>query len=186
MYGNNSGEVNEDSDLNPGSFNAEMKVRSEFLLRRMATEYGISVRICRMANMYGCIPSSQGNGLIDRAINSSRISTDVLIYRSLVSRKQYGTFHDYAQYVLKLAQNSDFNSYDTFYVEDIFSDWDYSIEDILDLVKLRMSYLGYNLKIKNEIELSGIVESVILQNSNPSRRIDHSWLSLQNFLDNIK
>jgi len=186
VYGNNPGEVNENSELKPGSHYAEMKVRSENLLRSMTTEYGIPVRICRLANMYGCTPSSQGNGLIDRAISSSRVGTDVMIFRSLISRKQYGTFCDYAQYILKFVQNSKIDTNNTFYIKNIYSDWDYSIGEILELVRSRMSNLGYNLEVKSKIGSCDLVESVILHNSNSSERIDHKWQSLQEFLESIK
>lgn len=186
VYGNNPGEVNENSELNPGSFYAEMKVGSENLLRSMTTEYGIPVRICRLANMYGCTRSLQGNGLIDRTISSSRVGTDVLIFRSLISRKQYGTFCDYSQYILKFVQNSKIETNKTFYIKNIYSEWNYSIGEILELVRSRMSNLGYNLEVKSEIGSYDVVESVILHNSNPSERIDHKWQNLQEYLENIK
>jgi nucleoside-diphosphate-sugar epimerase len=186
VYGNNPGEVNENSKVNPESFYAEMKVTSENLLLSMAAEYGVRVRICRLANMYGRMPSSPGNGLVDTAIHSSRIGRDVMIFRSLISRKQYGTFCDYAKYLLNFVQNSEIESKSTFYIENVFSAWDYSVEEIIDLVRSRMSNLGYNLGVKSENGSGDLVESVILHNSNPFKHIDHKWQNLQEFLENIK
>ena len=178
VYGNFAGVVNEQSEINPQTAYAEMKIRSENYLKKLAQDGFITLSIFRLANVYGLNKPSNRMSFVEVALKRKEIFLTV----NSQSRKQYGTYDDYAHYILNSLRNS-YEQPDNFIVQNIFSDHPYSIDDILRLTASHNKF-GEDRLIHEPGDCS-ILETVLLTSTHPAVKFNHNWKSLENYLEGV-
>ena len=80
VYGNNAGIVNENSDVNPESYYAKMKVDCENSLNHLQREDGAGVAILRLANIYGGFTHQRSNRVVGALIAGAKDGLKQNIY----------------------------------------------------------------------------------------------------------
>ena len=178
VYGNAAGVVNELSELNPQSPYAEMKVRSENFLKELARDGVFELSIFRLANVYGLNKPSNRMGLVEVALKKREIFLTV----SSESRKQYGSYEDYASYILYSLREQKVHP-DNFVVKNIFSDHLYSISDILRVTAVYNVH-GEDRVVTGESD-SSIIETVILTSIHPVAKFNFKWQSLEDYVGGV-
>lgn len=174
VYGNSPGFVSEMSPLNPQTPYAEMKVRSEEFLLRIASIGRIGVYLFRIANVYGSIPSTR-KGFIHAALANAEIFLTV----NAASRKQYGTYQDYSKYILRYLDKFPLTTGSKI-VQNVFSNHCYSISEILEITEPYSVF-----KDRRVICESGSLsrnEDVLLTSVNSEADLDFKWQSLEDYL----
>ena len=181
IYGNSPGPVTENSPVNPNSYYADIKLRSEELLLSKSSNK-ITPLILRLANLYGSNLATPKTSLIDECINNFPKGKAFSIFTNLSSQKQYGTFQDYAMNILEATKLMS-SSMNQCRVLNLFPPHLYTVKDILevtseffdvDWVKL----LGHSL---NDQPL----ETTILMNADGITQPSIIWESLSSYLERI-
>ena len=178
VYGKSPGVVSEISPLNPQSAYAEMKIRSEEFLARIASSGRIGIYIFRIANVYGSAHSKNRMSFVQAALKNPEIILTV----NASSRKQYGTYQDYSSYIIeyldkfplipgsKLTQN-------------VYSEHSYSISEILEITHLYGAFR--DRRIIRELGSLNEYENVHLTSVNPGANPNIKWQSLEDYLRTV-
>ena len=175
VYGISAGRVNENSVLNPQSYYAEMKIKSEMLLKNLNKEFGMLISIFRIANAYSIPTIGSSNGIVESLIECLTTDKEFNLNVLLKSEKQYGTYSNYSSSILQYLQEFR-NRPNTFQIQNIFSD---QIHTLKSLIALLESYFESTLNISGLKDLPE--ESVILESIyKPINQ--NSWISVQEFL----
>jgi len=175
VYGNNAGYVNENSVLNPQSYYAEMKIKSEILLNNLNKKSGMRISLFRIANAYSTPKIGSSMGIVESLIDCIENQKEFNLKVSLKSEKQYGTYSNYSSSILQYLQEFR-NRPNTFQIQNIFSD---QIHTLKSLIALLESYFESTLNISGLKDLPE--ESVILESIyKPINQ--NSWISVQEFL----
>lgn len=178
VYGPSAGVVNELSPINPKTAYADMKIRSENFLQKLAQKGVVSLSIFRLANVYGSIKPGNRMSIVETALKKREIFLTV----NSESRKQYGTYDDYASQILFSLKNRQ-GPHKNIVIQNVFSDHLYSIDDILRLTA------AYNMHGENRLvhqpSDSSITETVILTSTQPIAKYGKEWQSLENYLKGI-
>ena len=176
VYGNNAGIVNENSDVNPESYYAKMKVDCENLLNRLQREDGVGVAILRLANIYGGFIHQSSNGAVGALIAGAKDELEFKLSVALCSTKQYGVYEDYSSTIINfLSKSIDNFRYDS--KQNIYSTHQYSITDLVEKVKL---YFNKEINMRGNLELPE--ETVILNSVKSAISEETKWNSLENYL----
>ena len=174
VYGNSAGLVSEMAPLNPQSPYAEMKVRSEEFLLRIASIGRIGVYLFRIANAYGSNPRNR-KSFINAALENPEIHLTV----NAVSRKQYGTYQDYSNYILRYLDKFPLTPGSKI-IQNVYSSYSYSISEILEITEPYSAF-----KERRVIRESGSLsrnEHVLLTSINSKADFDFKWQSLEDYL----
>ncbi len=181
IYGNSPGPVTENSPVNPNSYYADMKLRSEELLLSKSSNK-ITPLVLRLANLYGSNMATTKTSLIDECINNFPKGTLFSIFANLASQKQYGTFQDYAVSILEATKlmNAGMNQNR---VLNLFPPHLYTVKEILEITSEFFEVdwsklLGHSL---NDLPL----ETTILMNADGITQPSIIWESLCSYLERI-
>ena len=179
VYGKSPGVVSEISPLNPQSAYAEMKIRSEEFLARIASSGRIGIYIFRIANVYGSAHSKNRMSFVQAALKNPEIFLTV----NASSRKQYGTYQDYSSYILeyldkfplipgsKLTQN-------------VYSEHSYSISEILEITHPYGAFK--DRQTIRELGSLNEYENVHLTSVNSGANLNIKWRSLEDYLRTVE
>jgi len=176
VYGNSPGMVNELSPINPQTHYAEMKVKSEEFLLRIAKEGGIKLSTFRLANLYGGKGLNSRKSLIEFALTQNEIHLTV----NPKSTKQYGTYDDYSQYVLDFLEQFGPELGQPL-VKNVFSEYIYSVENILKLTAAHNPFLE-SRRVSPPADYSRF-EDVILTTADQATNLNFKWTSLESYLE---
>ena len=91
IYGNSPGPVTENSPVNPNSYYADMKLRSEELLLSKSSNK-ITPLVLRLANLYGSNMATTKTSLIDECINNFPKGTLFQFLQTLHRKSNMGLF----------------------------------------------------------------------------------------------
>jgi nucleoside-diphosphate-sugar epimerase len=174
IYGNSPGIVSETSHLNPQTAYAEMKVRSEEFLLRLAEIGRIGVYLFRIANVYGPNP-----GIRKNFIHAALLNPEIYLTVNEMSRKQYGTYQDYSKYILRYMDEFPLAAGSKI-VQNVYSSYSYSISEILEITEPYSAF-----KDRRVIRESGSLsrnEDVLLTSVNSEPDIGFKWQSLEDYL----
>ena len=181
IYGNSPGSVTENSPVNPNSYYAEMKLRSEeLLLSKLSNK--LTPLILRLANLYGSNLVTTKTSLIDECINNFQKRNPFSIFTNLASQKQYGTFQDYSMSILEsvklvsagMNQNRVLN---------LFPPHLYSVKEILEITSKYFDLEWKKLlgNLLNDLPL----ETTILKNADGITQPSMIWESISSYLERI-
>ena len=176
VYGKSPGTVNELSPLNPETHYAEMKAKSEEFLLHSAREGRIRLTIFRLANLYGGYGLNRRQSLVEVALTQKEIFLSV----NPKSTKQYGTYNDYAQYVLDFIKRF-VPKFGNPIVKNLYSEHSYSIEDILKLTEIHNPFL-YSRRVYPPSDYS-FFENVILTSADQVTDINYGWATLESYIE---
>ncbi len=176
VYGNSPGIVNELSPLNPQTHYAEMKVKSEEFLLRIANDGRIKLAIFRLANLYGGEGLNNRKSIIEYALTRNEIQLTV----NPKSTKQYGTYDDYSEFVLKILKLFG-PKLGHPVVKNVFSEHSYSIENILKLTAALNPFLE-SRRVLPPADYSRF-ENVTLTSTFDVTDFKFHWTSLQSYLE---
>jgi hypothetical protein len=176
VYGKSPGTVNELSPLNPQTHYAEMKANSEEFLLHSAKEGRVRLTIFRLANLYGGYGLNGRQSLVEVALTQKEIYLSV----NPKSTKQYGTFDDYAQYVLDFIKRFGPKIGHPI-VKNLYSESSYSIEDILELTSIHNPFL-YSRRVYPPTDYS-LFENVTLTSADQVTNINYGWATLESYLE---
>jgi len=174
VYGNSPGLVSEMSPLNPQTHYAEMKVRSEEFLLRIAEIGRIGVYLFRIANVYGPNPGNRKN-----FIHAALLNPELYLTVNAMSRKQYGTYQDYSNYILRYMDEYPLAAGSKI-VQNVYSNYSYSISEILEITEPYSAF-----KDRRVIRESGSLsrtEDVLLTSVNSEPDFGFKWQSLEDYL----
>jgi nucleoside-diphosphate-sugar epimerase len=145
---------------------------------KLAQDRDIALSIFRLANVYGLDKLSNRMGLVEAALKKKEIFLTV----NSESRKQYGTYNDYAYYILHSLRNLH-GKPNNFIVQNIFSDHLYSIGDILRVTAPHNTY-GDDRLVHAPGD-SSIIETVILTSIHPVAKYNFKWQSLEDYVGGV-
>jgi len=178
VYGKSPGIVSESSPLNPQSAYAEMKLRSEEFLLRIASSGKIAIYLFRLANVYGSAQSNNRMSFVQTALQKPEIYLTV----NAASRKQYGTYQDYSSFILRYLDHFPLKPGSKI-IQNVYSGHDYSISDILEITyPYRASKNRYVIQ---ESESVNHYENVLLTSVQSGATLDFKWLSLEEYLREV-
>ena len=179
VYGSSAGLVNESSPVNPQTYYAQMKLDSELQLKKLSFETTIQISVLRIANMYGVPQPEKLNGVVETLINSALEKNLLNLTANKISRKQYGTYVDYAKQILVLLSKQ--SSSDAFLLRNMYSNHIYSISELMRKVE---SHFQTQIRLIDKLENSSEVidETVILSNVEGFVVNDFKWKSMEEFL----
>jgi len=175
VYGNSAGSVNENSKLNPQSYYAEMKIKSEILLKNLSEKSGMRVSLFRLANAYSIPRIGSSKGIVESLIDCLQNHKEFELSVSLQSKKQYATYCNYSSNIMQYLRDFRTSS-TTIQVQNLFSNQVHTVKSLIDLVEI---HFESQLKISEFNDLSE--ESVILESVNKNIN-QNSWISVQDFL----
>lgn len=178
VYGKSPGIVDENSPLNPQSNYAEMKLRSEATLIDFAMKCPAFLYIFRVANMYGGRGEYKRRSLIDVALTEKEIA----LLANPDSRKQYGTYHDYAKYFLTYITSFE-SEIGIPIIQNMYSEHAYSVQEILTLA-LEKNPHKKEFKIHNTAGTEDM-ECVELTSIHRHSLFSHSWAKLEDYLRDV-
>ena len=174
VYGNSPGLVSEVSPLNPQTPYAEMKVRSEEFLLRIADIGRIGVYLFRIANVYGSNPGTRKS-----FIHAALVNPEINLTVDVASRKQYGTYRDYSDYILRYLDKFPLTPGSKI-IQNIFSNYSYSISEILEITEPYSAFKERRVIRKTESLSSN--EDVLLTSINSGSDLGFKWQSLEDYL----
>jgi nucleoside-diphosphate-sugar epimerase len=178
VYGQSPGTVNENSPLSPSTPYAEMKIRSENFLRQISRTGKIGVYIFRIANVYGFPHLKTRKSFVKTALENSEIHLSV----NPESRKQYGTYQDYAKFILKYLEH--YPLVPGFEItQNVFSEFNYSISEILDITRPYSAF--QDRVITHDPGALSRYEEVLLTSINPWASFDFKWQNLEDYLREV-
>jgi len=183
VYGPGLKFKSEDSELNPLTFYAEEKILQELIILDWCRNNGIHPIIMRLANVFN-INFTSPKGLVESVINSSLKRSELSIFNSRESTKQYGEVRDYAYWILhtigEICLQESTNSYQPITIN-LFPNNIYSIQNIIDIVtdkfRLGNGIFKYNLN-SNEA-----IDSVLLNSVHDFAFRSGDWKTLIKLLD---
>jgi nucleoside-diphosphate-sugar epimerase len=178
VYGKSPGVVNEISPLNPQSAYAEMKIRSEEFLARIASNGRIGVYIFRIANVYGSAQSNNRMSIVQAALEKP----EVLLTVNPSSRKQYGTYQDYSKFILNYLDKFPLNP-GSWLTQNVFSEHAYSISEILEITHPFGAFK--DRKVIQELGSQNEYENVQLTSVHPESNLDIRWRSLEDYVRTV-
>jgi len=178
VYGKSPGVVNENSPLNPQSAYAEMKIRSEEFLAKIASHGRIGVYIFRVANVYGSAQSSNRMSIVEAALEKP----EILLTVNTSSRKQYGTYQDYSKFILNYLGKFPLNP-GSLLTQNVYSEHDYSISEILEITQPYAAFK--DRKVIQELGSLNVYENVQLTSVHPESYLDIRWRSLEDYVRTV-
>ena len=176
VYGNNAGIVNENSDVNPESYYAKMKVDCENSLNHLQREDGVGVAILRLANIYGGFTHQRSNGVVGALIAGAKDGLEFKLSVALCSTKQYGGYRDYSSTIIDFLSKS-IDNFGYGLKQNIYSTHQYSVTDLAEKVKL---YFNKEIDLEGNLDLPE--ETVILNSVKSAISAETKWNSLENYL----
>jgi nucleoside-diphosphate-sugar epimerase len=178
VYGKSPGVVSEISPLNPQSDYAEMKIRSEEFLGRIASSGRIGVHIFRIANVYGSALSNNRMSFVQAALKNPEIFLTV----NPSSRKQYGTYQDYSSYILEYLDKFQLIPGSKL-TQNVYSEHSYSISEILEITHPYCAFK--DRQIIRELGSLNEYENVHLTSVNSGANLNIKWRSLRDYLRTV-
>jgi len=178
VYGKSPGVVSEISPLNPQSAYAEMKIRSEEFLLRVASSGRIGVCIFRIANVFDSAHSSNRVSFVQAALKNPEIFLTV----NVSSRKQYGTYQDYSSYILKYLDKFPLIPGSKL-TQNVYSEQSYSISEILEITHPYGAFK--DRRIIRELGSLAEYENVHLTSVNSGANLNIRWRSLEDYLRTV-
>jgi nucleoside-diphosphate-sugar epimerase len=178
VYGKSPGVVSEISPLNPQTAYAEMKIRSEEFLLRVASSGKIGIYLFRLANVYGSAQSNSRMSFIKAALNNPEIFLTV----NDSSRKQYGTYQDYSSYILKYLDKFPLIPGSKL-TQNVYSEHSYSISEILEITHTYGALK--DRRIIRELGSLNEYENVHLTSVNSGANLNFKWRTLEDYLRTV-
>ena len=190
VYGKGDVCFSETSPLNPGSHYAEMKIECEIELKKYTFNFGWASISYRLANLFGVDSFMKSHrserselGLIDLALESTLNNNVISLVVDFNSRKQYGTYRDYALNILLHSQKISLTSSEMS-IRNCFSTHDYSIIEIFDNIKrVTNKAVLWNRKSSNDFNIQP--DSVLLKSNHEDIRKLVQWESLSDYLKRV-
>jgi nucleoside-diphosphate-sugar epimerase len=178
VYGKSPGVVSESSPLNPQSPYAEMKVRSEEFLLKIARSGKIAIYIFRLANVYGSAQSNNRMSFVQTALQKSEIYLTV----NAASRKQYGSYQDYSSFILRYLDQFPLKTGSKI-IQNVYSSHDYSISEILEITHPYRAFKNRHV-IQESVSVN-YFENVLLTSVQTGATLQFKWLSLEEYLREV-
>ena len=177
IYGRSYEPFSENSPIDPKTEYAITKVRSEHLLIERGPELLREIHINRVANAYSCEELGTQNNLIANLIRSIVSHEPFTLTSSKFSRKQYGTFSDYANLMLNvLLTKKDDTSIEPVSIRNVAPSFSYSINEILTILENCFSTQFGIFQTRSDANESSELDSRILTSNRP---INYRWASLE-------
>ena len=177
VYGRNAGISNEMSKLNPDTYYAEMKIKSEEMLNSYCHKSGLGLSFFRIANAFSKLNLTASKGLIETLEECFAHNSLFTLSVFGDSKKQYGTYADYAKTILQFLINTE-REKEIQSTTNVFSPHVYSVNSIINIMENH-----FDKKLLIKINETACEETVILENKAIINFGIGVWATLENHLE---